>query len=122
MRLHNLRDGFAMFALPFGRYIEKEEGAHAGVSSWRRNEDNAIPSRAKITGSYVNSAFIKTEAVMNGFDEAIVLNQDGHVSEGSAENFFMVRDGRLATPPVTANILEGIPRDDPRAGAKRTGH
>jgi branched-chain amino acid aminotransferase len=110
VRLHDLEDSFAMFAVPFGRYVENEEGAHVTVSSWRRNPDNAIPARAKVTGAYVNSALAKTEAVLGGYDEAIVLNQDGHVSEGSAENLFLVRDGTLVTPPVTENILEGITR------------
>jgi branched-chain amino acid aminotransferase len=111
VRLHDLTDEFAMFALPFGRYIEREEGAHVCVSSWRRVDDNEVPARAKITGAYVNSAFAKTDAVLSGYDEALVLTQAGHLSEGSAENFFMVRDGCLTTPPVTSNILEGITRD-----------
>ena len=111
VRLHDLRDDFAMFAQPFGRYIENEEGAHVCISSWRRVDDNASPARAKITGGYVNSAFAKTDAVLGGYDEALVLTQTGHISEGSAENFFMVRDGLLVTPPVTSNILEGITRD-----------
>ena len=110
VRLHDLQDAFAVFAVPFGRYVEKEEGADVAVSSWRRISDNAIPARAKVTGAYVNSALAKTEAILNGFDEAIVLNQNGHVSEGSAENLFLVRDGKLITPPVTENILEGITR------------
>lgn len=109
-RLHDLRDSFAAFALPFGRYVEKEEGADVIVSSWRRNADNAIPARAKVTGAYVNSALSKTDAVLNGYDEAIVLNQNGHVSEGSAENLFLVRGEKLITPPVTENVLEGITR------------
>ena len=110
VRLHDLEDQFALFATPFGKYIEKEEGAKVGVSSWRRINDNAVPARAKITGAYINSALIKTDAVMNGFDEAIVLTQEGHVSEGSAENLFIVRDGKLITSPVTEDILEGITR------------
>jgi branched-chain amino acid aminotransferase len=110
VRLHNLRDEVAIFATPFGRYLESEEGARAAVSSWRRMDDNSVPARAKITGAYINSAFAKSEAQLNGFDEAIVLSQDGHVSEGSAENLFIVRDGVLITPPVTENILEGITR------------
>ena len=110
VRLHDLEDKFALFATPFGKYIEKEEGAKVGVSSWRRINDNAVPARAKITGAYINSALIKTDAVMNGFDEAIVLTQDGHVSEGSAENLFIVRDGKLVTSPITEDILEGITR------------
>jgi len=110
VRLHNLRDEFAIFAVPFGKYIEQQEGAKVCFSSWRRNDDNAIPPRGKITGGYVNSALIKSEAMLNGYDEAIVLNADGHISEGSAENFFIVRGGKLITPPVSANILEGITR------------
>lgn len=110
VRLHDLHDGFAIFAVPFGRYIENEEGARVCISSWRRIDDNAVPARAKITGAYINSALAKTEAVLSGFDEALVLTQTGHISEGSAENFFMVREGLLITPPVTSNILEGITR------------
>ncbi len=110
VRLHGLHDELAIFAVPFGLYVENDEGAHATFSSWRRISDNSIPARGKITGAYVNSAFAKSEAVLNGYDEAIVLNENGHVSEGSAENFFIVRDGILITPPVTENILEGITR------------
>jgi branched-chain amino acid aminotransferase len=111
VRLHDLSDDFAMFSVPFGRYIEQEEGAHVCISSWTRVDDNAVPARAKITGAYINSAFAKTDAVLAGYDEALVLTQTGHISEGSAENFFMMRDGQLVTPPVTSNILEGITRD-----------
>jgi len=111
VRLHDLKDEFAMFAVPFGRYIENEEGVHVCISSWRRVDDNATPARAKITGAYVNSALSKTDAVLGGYDEALVLCESGHVSEGSAENFFIVRDGTLITPSVTSNILEGITRE-----------
>jgi branched-chain amino acid aminotransferase len=111
VRLHNLEDGFAMFALPFGRYIENEEGVHVCVSSWRRVDDNAAPARAKITGAYINSALSKTDAVLAGYDEALVLDESGHLSEGSAENLFLVRDGTLVTPSITSNILEGITRE-----------
>jgi branched-chain amino acid aminotransferase len=111
VRLHDLQDEFAIFATPFGRYIEREEGAHLCISGWRRIDDNAAPARAKITGTYINSALIKTDAVLAGYDEALVLTDTGHISEGSAENFFMVRNGTLVTPPVTSNILEGITRD-----------
>lgn len=110
VRLHDLQDRLTIFAVPFGRYIEKEEGASVCISSWRRNDDNALPPRAKVSGGYVNSAFIKSDAQLKGFDDAIVLNQDGHVSEGSAQNLFMIRGGKLITTPVTANILEGITR------------
>ncbi|MDQ7029370.1 MAG: aminotransferase class IV, partial [Ardenticatenia bacterium] len=101
VRLHNVTDEFALFVEPFGRYIKKEEGARVMVSSWRRVDDNAIPARGKVTGAYVNSALAKSEAVLAGFDDAIVLTHDGHVSEGSAMNLFMVRNGVLITPPVT---------------------
>jgi branched-chain amino acid aminotransferase len=110
VRLHDLHADISIVSIPFGRYIESEEGSHVTFSSWRRIDDNSIPARGKIIGSYVNSAFIKTDAMRAGYDEAIVLNQDGHISEGSAENFFMVRGGVLVTPPVTDNILEGITR------------
>jgi len=111
VRLHDLTDEFAIFAVPFGRYIEQEEGAHVCISGWRRVDDNATPARAKITGAYINSALSKTDAVLSGYDEALVLTQTGHISEGSAENFFIVRNGQLVTPSVTSNILEGITRD-----------
>lgn len=110
VRLHNLESDLAIFAVPFKAYLP-EGGIRAMISSWRRVEDNAIPARAKITGSYVNSALAKTEAYLAGFDEAIVLNEDGQVAEGSAENIFLVREGTLITPPITENILEGITRD-----------
>ena len=110
VRLHDLKPEVSIVALPFGRYVEKEEGAHATISSWRRVDDNMIPPRGKIAGAYVNSAFIKTDAQRSGFDEAIVLNEDGHVSEGSAENLFMVRQGKVITTRTTDNILEGITR------------
>ncbi|MGI8588815.1 MAG: branched-chain amino acid transaminase [Chloroflexia bacterium] len=111
VRLHDLEDDLYITVQPFGNYIDIDRALKAGVSSWRRIDDNMIPPRAKITGSYVNSAFSKSEALLNGFDEAIMLNADGHVSEGSAENLFMLRSGTLYTPPVTENILEGITRE-----------
>ena len=110
VRLHNLESEITIFGVPFGQYIDTESGIRAQVSSWRRVDDNAIPARGKITGAYVNSALAKSEAQLNGFDEAIVLTADGHVSEGSAENLFIVKGGVLITPPVTDNILEGITR------------
>jgi branched-chain amino acid aminotransferase len=110
VRLHNLTPRMSIAAVPFGKYIEQEEGAHVTISSWWRVEDNMIPARGKIVGAYVNSALSKTDAQLSGFDEAIVLSQNGHVSEGSAENIFMVKNGVFITPPVTENILEGIVR------------
>jgi branched-chain amino acid aminotransferase len=110
VRLHNLKESFAIYTAPFGAYVDVEKGIRCMVSSWRRIDDNAAPARAKVTGIYVNSALAKTEANQNGFDEAIVLTQEGHVSEGSAENLFIIRDGVLITPPASDNILEGVTR------------
>ena len=110
VRLHNLTHGFFIYAIPFGNYVEIEAGIKCMVSSWRRLPDESLPPRAKITGSYAQSALAKSEAVEAGFDEAIVLTMDGHVSEGSAENIFMYKDGVFVTPPVTDDILEGVTR------------
>lgn len=110
VRLHDLESELTIFSIPFTRYVEKDEGAHVTFSSWRRIDDNAIPARGKFTGAYINSAFIKTDATRSGFDEALVLTHDGHISEGSAMNIFVLRDGKLLTPPLTDNILEGITR------------
>jgi branched-chain amino acid aminotransferase len=110
VKLHDLKPDLTIFSVPFGKYVANDSGAHVTISSWRRVDDNAIPARGKIAGAYVNTALIKTDALRAGFDEALVLNQDGHISEGSAENFFMVRDGVLITPCTTDNILEGITR------------
>ena len=104
-------DSFAMIAVPLGDYLDTRKGLHCGVSSWRRLQDNAIPSRAKICGAYVNSALAAQEARDRGFDEAILLNEAGHVAEGSAMNLFLARDGRLITPDVASGILEGVTRD-----------
>lgn len=111
VRLHGIESGFAVYAVPMGDYIENDGGIKVGVSSWRRVDDNAAPARAKLTGIYVNSALAKSEAHLNGFDEAIMLTDDGHVSEGSAENIFLVAGGEVLTPPPADNILVGITRD-----------
>lgn len=110
VRLHDLDDQLAIFAIPFGQYLEKEEGLHVTISSWRRIDDNAIPARGKVTGAYINSALIVSDAKAAGFDDAIVLNEDGHIAEAAAANFFIVRNGVAITPPITSNILEGITR------------
>ena len=110
VRLHNLKESFAIYVTPFGNYVDVDGGIRCMVSSWRRIDDNAAPARAKITGIYVNSALAKTEAMENGFDEAIMLTHDGHVCEGSAENIFLLRDGKVFTPPTNDNILEGLTR------------
>jgi branched-chain amino acid aminotransferase len=110
VRLHHLENELYIITIPFGNYIDTEKGVRVMSSSWRRNADEALPARGKIVGGYVNMAFQKSEAELNGFDEAIVLTADGHVNEASAANLFMVRDGVAITPPVTDDILEGVTR------------
>lgn len=111
VRLHDLDDDLLIFVAPFGPYLDIEKGARCQTSSWRRVADTGIPARAKITGIYANSALAKTEAQLNGFDEAIMLDERGHISEGSGENIFVVMDGRVITPPPSSDILVGITRD-----------
>lgn len=101
---------FALYMLPLGDYLPTDKGLSVMVSSWRRISDNTIPIRAKISGAYINSALARKEAKDKGYDEAILLTEQGHVCEGSAENLFIVRDGILITPPVSDDILEGITR------------
>lgn len=110
VRLHDLDNELYIVALPFGNYIDTANGVRVMTSSWRRNADDALPARGKIVGGYVNMAFQKTEAELNGFDEAVVLTADGHVNESSAANLFMVRDGVAITPPVSDDLLEGVTR------------
>jgi branched-chain amino acid aminotransferase len=109
VKLNDMTDALTIYAFGFGQYIQQSK-VRAAVSSWRRIEDNIIPSRAKVAGSYVNSALAKSEALLNGYDEAIVLGGDGQVAEASAANLFIVRDGALVTPPITSDVLEGITR------------
>lgn len=104
-------DLFLIFTLPMGDYIDTSKGLKVCVSNWRRNSDNAIPPRAKITGAYANTALIISDARLAGFDDAIVLTEDGVVTEGSAMNLFIVEDGKLITTQTTDNILKGITRD-----------
>jgi len=111
VRLHDLEDDFLIFIAPFGPYLDIEKGARCQTSSWRRVADTGIPARAKITGIYANSALAKTEAQLNGFDEAIMLDERGHISEGSGENIFVIMDGRIVTPPPSSDILIGITRE-----------
>ena len=110
VRLHNLEYSFFIYAIPFGNYIEIESGLRCMISTWRRVPDQSLPARAKISGAYAQSALAKSEAVEAGYDEAIVMTTDGHVSEGSAENLFMYKDGVFVTPPVSDDILEGVTR------------
>lgn len=110
VRLHHLPHELTVFAVPYGNYVDTEKGIRLMTSTWRRNADDALPARGKIVGGYVNMAFQKSEAELNGFDEALVLTSDGHASEASAANMFVVRDGVLLTPPVSDDILEGVTR------------
>jgi branched-chain amino acid aminotransferase len=110
VRLHHLEHQLYVITSPFGNYIDIEKGVRVMTSTWRRNADEALPARGKIVGGYVNMAFQKSEAELNGFDEALVLTPDGHASEASAANLFVVRDGVLITPPVSDDILEGVTR------------
>ena len=111
VRMHDLEDDFLLFVTPFGNYLDADAGVRCMTSSWRRIDDTMIPARAKVNGLYVNNAMAKTEAQLNGFDEAIMLNSDGHISEGSGENIVMIRNGKLISPSESDNILEGITLD-----------
>ena len=110
VRLHDLEDDFLALVIPWGPYLDVDK-ARCNISSWRRPDANVIPPQAKITGLYINNALAKTDAANNGFDEAIMLTPDGHISEGSGENIFLVIDGKLVTPASYNNILMGITRD-----------
>jgi branched-chain amino acid aminotransferase len=108
--LIGFEDAFCCFTAPMGAYLPIDRGLSVTVSGWRRNDDNAIPSRAKVTGAYVNAALAVADANDAGFDEAIMLTGDGHVSEASSSNIFLVVDGTMITPEVTEDILVGITR------------
>ena len=110
VRLHDLDHQLYIIALPFGNYIDTDSGVRLMTSSWRRNADEALPARGKIVGGYVNMAFQKSEAELNGYDEAVVLTAQGHVNESSAANIYVVRDGVAITPPVNDDLLEGVTR------------
>mgnify|MGYP001216417540 FL=1 len=111
LKLQDLEDSITIFPIPFGAYLDLEAAANCCTSTWRRMEDTMIPPSSKIGGLYVNSLLAKTEATLAGFDEAILLTQDGFVSEGAGENIFIVKHGKLITPSVTDNILTGITRN-----------
>jgi branched-chain amino acid aminotransferase len=110
VKLHGVEDAFAIIAVPFTAYYDNPGGLKCCTSAWRRMDDTVAPARGKITGVYVNSALAKSEAILSGYDEAILLSHDGHVSEGSAENIFIVKNGVIYTPDCSQNILEGITR------------
>jgi branched-chain amino acid aminotransferase len=121
VRLHDLTPRVGIAALPT-EFIDRKDGVHAGFSSWTRVSDNSIPPRGKFAGSYVNSSLAKTDAVLAGFDEALMLNDAGHVCEGSVENLFIVRRGEILTPPITDDVLEGITRSTLMELAAQLGH
>lgn len=112
VRLHDLQADLTIIVQPLGdsSYVNIDEGAHVCFSAWRRVDDNAIPARGKVVGAYVNSMLIKSDAMLAGYDDALVLSDDGHLAEASAANVFIVRKGVAITPPITANILEGVVR------------
>ena len=119
LKLHELDSDFTLMTVPFGSYIDTDGAIRCCTSSWRRIDDTIIPPRVKIAGHYVNSILAKTEAVMAGFDEAIMMNQDGTVSEGTGENLFLVSNGTIHTPQVSDNNLTGITRDSAIQLAKK---
>ncbi len=110
LKLQDLSSDFTLITVPLGNYLGTDT-LRCCTSSWRRTDDPMIPTRIKSSGNYVNSILAKTEATLAGFDEAIILNQDGHVCEGSGENVFVVSNGRLVTPVLEDNALPGITRD-----------
>lgn len=109
-RIHGLANSLSAYVYPMGEILSRE-GINVCVSSWQRMPDNAIPARAKVNGSYINASLMKNEALQNGYDDAIALDEHGHVSEGTVANLFLVRDGRLITPDTSTDMLEGITRD-----------
>ena len=108
-RLHDIETDFLIYGLALGDYLSPE-GVSCRISSWTRQEDRSLPLRGKISGAYITSSLAKTEAVQSGFDEALLLNSRGKISEASGMNLFLVRDGELITPGVDQDILEGITR------------
>jgi branched-chain amino acid aminotransferase len=110
LNLKSLQDGFFCLAVPFGNYIDSDGAISCCVASYRRIDDTMIPPRFKLSGLYLNSILAKTDAIATGFDEAILLNMDGHVCEGTGENIFLVHGDTIATPTLESNVLPGITR------------
>jgi branched-chain amino acid aminotransferase len=110
-KLHGLEDDFFLTVNPAPPYLDVEKGIKASTSSWRRIDDSMVPPRAKVTGIYINCSLAKTEAVENGYDEAIMLNMDGRVSEGTGNNILLIMGNRVVTPSTTDNVLMGVTRD-----------
>ena len=110
LNLKAIGDGFFCLAVPFGNYIDSDGAISCCIASWRRIDDTVVPPRVKLNGLYLNSILAKTDALASGFDEAIMLNQDGHVSEGTGENIFLVYGDSIVTPTLESNALPGITR------------
>ncbi len=111
LTLTSLKDATAIYTFPMGNYVDISAGLNVCTSSWRRANSNAMPVRAKVTGAYINSSLAVDDANAAGFDEAIMLTHDGTVSEGSSCNIFILRNGKLATPALSEDILEGVTRN-----------
>ena len=109
--LKTLKDSLAIYTVAMGRMIDKNEGINVNISSWTRVPDNSIPPRAKITGAYINTCLAKTESLAGGYDEALLMDNRGHIVEGSAENIFLVKNNKIYTPTASDDILVGITRD-----------
>ena len=120
-KLHDYTPEISMLLYKLGKYLDTSRGIRAGVSTYRRNDDNAVPTGIKVCGSYVNSALAKTESVKNGFDEAILLNSRGSVAEGSGENIFLVKNGKIITPDLSQHILPGLTRSAILSIARQEG-
>ena len=119
--LNDNKDSFLLFTTPLNDYYDADKGLNVCVSNWRRNCDNAIPPRAKVSGAYANAALIKTDAHNAGFDDAFVLSENGDVTEGSAMNMYLVSNGKLITTSTTEDILEGVTRNTVKELAKDLG-
>lgn len=119
-KIHGLKNALSAYIYPFGKILNPE-GINVCVSSWVRTQDNAQPSRAKINGSYINASLMKNEALLNGYDESISLDHNGHVAEGTVANLFIVREGVLITPDKSTDMLEGITRASLLQLAKEQG-
>lgn len=120
-RLHNIEKSFFVYGIELGDYLSPD-GVRCRFSSWYRQEDRSLPLRGKISGAYITSSLAKTEAVESGFDESILLNTQGKISEASGMNIFVVRNGRIFTPGVDQDILEGITRDSIIQIARDSGY
>ncbi len=119
-KIYGLKNSMSAYVYPMGEILPRS-GVNLCVSSWVRVSDNMIPSRVKVNGQYVNSSLIKNEAIRNGYDDAIALDHEGHVTEGTVANLFFVRHGKLVTPDMSADILEGITRNTVQRIAEQLG-